>query len=129
MRCWGAGVTEAALPDAGRRGRLDIADRVIERIAEHATTSVVGVVQTGSTIDKFVGRRLPRVTSNVRGDQARVGVEIAVVWPRSLSEVARAVQTTVQRQVTSLSGLKVVAVDVSVIRVEQPQTAPTRRVE
>ncbi|MEP6526849.1 MAG: Asp23/Gls24 family envelope stress response protein [Nocardioidaceae bacterium] len=122
-------MTESTALDPGQRGNLTIADRAINKLASHAASSVVGVVESGSTLDKLVGRRLPRTASDVRGQLTRVGVEIAVEWPLPLSEVAKNVQSAVAQAVSSLSGLTVVAVDVSVSRVEKASNTPARRVE
>ncbi len=122
-------MTDIPLPEAGQRGRLEIADRVIDRIAGHAAMSVPGVVETGSTIGKIVGRRLPRVSSRVHGSGANVSMDIAVAWPHSLGTVAREVRKTVGSQLTSLAGMSTLVVDVYVAKVEPPTVAPIRRVE
>jgi uncharacterized alkaline shock family protein YloU len=122
-------VSESTVLDPGLRGSLTIADRAINKLASHAASSVVGVVDSGSTLDKMVGRRLPRTASDIHGQLTRVGVEIAVEWPLPLSEVAKSVQSSVAHAVSSLSGLTVVAVDVSVSRVEKASKTPARRVE
>ena len=115
--------------DPGRRGSLSIADKVIDKLAEQATVAVDGVVPTGSGLEKFVGRQLPKVSSSVRGDQARVNVDIAVRWPMPLADVAADVRSAVAGVVTSLAGLDVTAVDVSVSRIEQTVATPMRRVQ
>ncbi len=115
--------------DAGQRGSLTVADRVIDKLAEQAATQVPGVVSSGSSLDMLVGRRLPRVSSDVRGGQTRVDVEIAVQWPMALGDVATSVRSAVTDAVTAYAGLTVVAVDVTVARVEQTVGADTRRVE
>lgn len=106
-----------------------MADRVIDKLATHAATLVDGVVPAGSTLDKLAGRRLPRATSQVRGRQARVEVQIAVAWPNTLAKTAGEVRTIVGRELARLSGLDVVAVDVTVDRVERPTRTTGRRVE
>lgn len=122
-------MTELDHSDPGQRGTLTISDRAIEKVATQAASSVDGVAPSGSTLDKMMGRRLPKVSSHVRGDQARVEVEVAVVWPLSLSDVATEVRSTVGRAVSGFSGLTVTAVDVTVARVERATKSPARRVE
>lgn len=111
------------------RGTLTVADRVIDKLAAHAATFVEGVVPAGSTLDRLAGRQLPRATSQVRGRQARVGVQIAVAWPQPLADTAGEVRTTVTQELTRLSGPTVVAVDVTVDRVELPNSLTGRRAE
>lgn len=129
MPCWDADVVDHSPGDEGTRGGLTVADRVIDKIASHAASSVEGVVDSGSTLDKVVGRRLPRATSEVRGQHARVHVEVAVQWPLALSEIAAQVRSTVSRAVTDLAGLHVPAVDVTVARVDRATPTVTRRAE
>lgn len=106
-------MTEGA-NDPGTRGSLTIADRVVDTIAGRAALGVAGVVATGSGLEKMIGRRLPKVTSTTRGAQTRIGVDVAVLWPRSAPETAGQVRTAVSRAVTDLAGLRVQAVDVTV---------------
>lgn len=127
--CWGVGVDDPGLVEPGDRGSLTVADRVIDKLAAHAASFVDGVVPAGSVLDRLAGRQLPRATSQVRGRQARVGVQIAVVWPKALAETAGEVRQTVARELTRLSGLSIVAVDVTVDRVELPSIETGRRIE
>ncbi len=127
---WVAGVTDQnAGSDPGTRGDLTIADRVVDKIAGRAALGTVGVVASGSGLEKVVGRRLPKVTANTQGSQTRVAVDIAVAWPRSAAEVAQHVRSAVTDAVTEFAGLRVVAVDVSVTRLEPARSGNRRRVE
>jgi uncharacterized alkaline shock family protein YloU len=119
---------DARTTDPGTRGKLTIADRVVDKIAGRAALDVDGVVVSGSGLDKVVGRRLPKVTTRTRGAQTRVGVDIAVEWPRSAAEVAAQVRSAVSEAVTGYAGLKVLAVDVSVVRLESAHSQSRRRV-
>ncbi len=122
-------VTDVAVQDPSSRGDLDIAEKAIDRIAGHAASQVAGVVSSSATLDKIPGRRLPRVSSTVRGSQASIQVEIAVAWPLPLSAVAGEVRSVVSDTVARLAGLTVVSVDVSVNRTERASKAHSRRVE
>lgn len=113
---------------AAERGGLRVADRAIQRIATHAAEQVAGVTRTGSGLDRVVGRKLPRADSTVAGDQVRVSVDVAVEWPHAAGEVARGVRAGVAGSVGGLTGLHVLAVDVTVARFVQPAQAATRRV-
>lgn len=119
-------MTESNAPsDPGTRGDLTIADRVVDKIAARAAVDVRGVVPSGSGLDKVVGRRLPRVSTNTQGTQTRIRVDISTVWPRSAAQVCGEVRSAVTEAVSELAGLRVVAVDVSVARIET--TRPARR--
>lgn len=129
MPSWDADVTELLVSDPATRGELTIADRVVDKIAVRATLGVPGVLTSGSGLDKVVGRRLPKVTTNTRGAQTRVAVDIAVTWPRSAAETAGAVRAAVDRAVTALAGLHVLAVDVTVVKLAVGRSPDHRRVE
>lgn len=115
--------------DAGRRGALEIADRVVQRIAAHTARGVAGVVSSGSGLDQVLGHRYPKADATVAGDRARVDVEIAVAWPHPLGEVSAQVRDTVARRVQELVGLRVDAVDVRAATVVHEKSAPSRRVQ
>lgn len=117
----------ADLPAPEERGTLTIADKVVERIAALAAGEVGHTVATGSGWTRVVTKRLPHATARVAGDHARVGVQIAVAWPASLSEVTAGVRDHVRQQVGTLTAIDVDAVDVTVADVVHPETA-TRRV-
>ena len=140
MRWWDVDVTEPAAGSttgtdagvgtpAGERGSLQIADNAVARIAGHTAALVDGVVPTGSGLDKLVGRRLPKASSDVHGNRVRVSVDIAVEWPRSVAEVARTVRSDVHQALSHLAGMRVLGVDVSVSRIERKSTTSTRRVQ
>lgn len=114
--------------DPGCRGGLDIADKVIDKIAARTASTVSGVVRTGSGLDRLVGRALPHASSAVIGDRVRISVDIAVGWPLDLAEVSRTVRDAVHRDVTDLAGMHVLGVDVSVSRVEHQHATTQRRV-
>ena len=122
-------LTGAQSADTGERGRLDISAKAIERIATHAAQSVPGVVASGSGLDRIVGRGLPRANSTVAGDTVRLSLDIGLTWPVAAGEVARAVRAEVTRQVGSMTGLSVAAVDVSVAKFAAWSPASTGRVQ
>ena len=129
----GGVVTDVGSPSAAadmeQRGRLHVADRVIERIATHAAVQIDGVTRTGSGLDKVVGLDLPRADSTVAGDQVRLSIDIAIGWPHGAGEVARSVRHEVTRQVGNLTGLNVAAVHVNVARFASSEGSTARRVE
>lgn len=130
---WDADVTELAQHrsalEPSDRGTLTVADKVIDKIAAHAASLVMGVVPAGSALDKVTGRTLPRASSQVRGRQARVIVRVAVAWPQPLATIATRVRSTVAHELSRLSSLDVVGVDVTVDRIELQDDAFRWRVE
>ncbi len=121
-------MTELLVTDPGQRGRLSIADRVIERIAAQAAVGVDGVVETTSALGKVVGRQLPKISSDVQGNDVRLSVDVAVTWPKPLRDVVRQVRDDVIRDVEAIAGKHVRSVDVTVAKMERPPQAPVRRV-
>jgi uncharacterized alkaline shock family protein YloU len=124
-----SGVSAEPLPEPADRGRLTIADRVVERVAVYAAAEVDGVARVGSTLEHAVGRRYPKADAQVAGQRVRVSVEIAVEWPAALSQVTGSVRRTVRDRVESLVGLEVDAVDVTAAKVVQLDPRTRRRVQ
>ncbi|MDQ3105208.1 MAG: Asp23/Gls24 family envelope stress response protein [Actinomycetota bacterium] len=116
-------------PEAGRRGRLDIAGRAIERIATHAAQTVTGVTASGSGLERMVGRGLPRASSTVAGDTVRLSLDISLTWPVAAGEVTRQVRSEVAAQVGYITGLSVAAVDVTIAKFEPHAASTARRVQ
>ncbi len=112
--------------DPASRGRLTIADRVVERVATRAAGEVGQVVSTGSGLDNVLGHRYPRADATVAGDRARIQVQVAVAWPAPLAQVCASVRDHVRTRVGDLVGVQVDAVDVTAAKVV-PAPAPERR--
>lgn len=100
----------------------------MQRIASIAAGEIEAVSRSRSGWAGRVGRELPRGTATVAGGSARISVDVAAVWPTPLSGLSAQVRDHVTHQVTTLTGLDIVAVDVTVADVVHPQTA-RRRVE
>ena len=132
--CWVAAVVTdtGSVPrpvDPKDRGRLVVADRVVERISVIAAGEVPGVVSTGSALDSALGHRYPRAEADVAGQRANVHLRLAVAWPTPLATTAQGVRDRVRAQVNHLAAIEVDAVDVTIAQVvhEEPQTE--RRVQ
>lgn len=110
------------------RGRLEIAEQVVERVAAIAACEVPGVRRVGSGLEGVVGRRYPKVRAQVAGGHVRVRVDVAVGWPAPLARTAAAVRTRVRERLSALVGLTVDVVDVTVATVAVP-TRDDRRVQ
>ncbi|MCC9308262.1 alkaline shock response membrane anchor protein AmaP [Kitasatospora sp. RB6PN24] len=96
--------TGAGTPPA-RRGRLRIADRVLQRIAERAAQEALGPDPVG-------GR--PRVSVTVVGRGARVWIRLDLPFPGDLAAWVEAVRARVAERVGRMAGIEVREVDVTV---------------
>lgn len=107
-----SGTTPAVKPP-DERGSLTIADKVVERIASIAAREIEQVTDSRAGWTGMY-RNLPRATAKVAGGRARIGVEVAAAWPSSLPAVSAQVRDRVSGQIESLTGVSVVAVDVTI---------------
>jgi uncharacterized alkaline shock family protein YloU len=124
-----SGGSAGGLPDPAERGRLDVADRVVERVAGIAACEVSGVRSVGSGLEGVVGRQYPKVRAQVAGGHARVQLDIAVDWPVPLASTAAQVRDHVRDRLTTLVGLAVDAVDVTVATIAPAAASEHRRVQ
>jgi uncharacterized alkaline shock family protein YloU len=108
------------------RGRTTIADQVVERIAAMAAAEVESVVDTRGGLTRLLLGHLPRASATVAGSTSRIQVEVAASWPTPLGTLAAQVRDHVSERVTTLSGLVVTAVDVSVADVVHTQSRQRR---
>jgi uncharacterized alkaline shock family protein YloU len=113
------GPADSAVPadDAATRGRLEIADRVIERIAAQAAAEVdratgaprrVLGVSVGSPTDR------PDVSAQVDGHVAIVDVVMSVAWPAPVTMVTEQVRARIVQQLADLAGVRATQVDIRV---------------
>ena len=103
--------------DPEQRGTLQVADRVIEKIAAHAATEVTHVTGSprrglGLAVGSDAGT--PHVSASVHGDVATVHIDLAVTWPAPVTEVTRAVRRAVVERLTTLAGITTAQVDIEV---------------
>ena len=124
--------SERSATDPGERGRLSIADRVVERVAGHAVTLVPHAVAAPRRIlGVAVGQARPddeaHVHVTVHGAVAWIDVAMAVAWPHPVHEAAQAARRQVQRDVEHITGIRVERVDIEVTSLDVP-TAAARRV-
>lgn len=106
------------------RGRTTIADKVVERIAAKAAGEIEAVADTRGGLTRLLRGRLPRASAVVAGSASRIQVEVAASWPTPMSSLATKVRDHVSERVTTLAGVEVMAVDVSiadVVHVESRQ--------
>jgi uncharacterized alkaline shock family protein YloU len=114
---------------AATRGRLEIADRVIERIAAQAAAEVdraTGAprrmlgVSVGSQADR------PDVSARVDGPIAIVDVVMSVAWPAPVAEVTEQVRARIVQQLADLAGVRAAQVDVRVTALVSEQSSEQR---
>ncbi|MFP5019326.1 Asp23/Gls24 family envelope stress response protein [Pseudonocardia phyllosphaerae] len=93
-----------------RRGRVDVADRVVEKIAGAALGEVDGVDRSGRT----------KVDADVVGSSVRLSAQVPLVYPSPVAATCdRARAHTVER-VHALTGLEVTRCDIVVSALNDP---------
>lgn len=115
----------AALRPPETRGRTEIVDRVLERIAARAVTEVD---QAGGAARRLLGVPLgrdtehtaPRATAHVDGQLATLQVSMSVVYPAPIRQVTRRVRDQIITRVSELTGLEVRQVDIEIARLIRP---------
>lgn len=135
-----SGAPVSQRPDPGKprarvKGRIDIADEVIEKVTAAAAYEVEGVADLGGNVQnalEFMRQRIgigrkkedqARVNADVDGGEAEIDVAITIKYGYSIVDVARNVQVNVAHQSHIMLGLKVVAVNVTVDDIELPEDA------
>jgi uncharacterized alkaline shock family protein YloU len=118
------------------KGRIDVADEVVEKVAALAAIEVDGVADLGGDVERAIESVRERIgIGNRRGDQGvkakitgrevAVDVTIMIEYGHVVMEVARAVKNNVANQTNRMLGLSVVEVNVTVDDVKMPE-APRR---
>lgn len=123
-----AAPAESSYDEPAGRGRLTIADKVVQKVATLAAREVDDVVSNSAALPHLLGgRQTPKADAVVAGGHARIGLDITIAWPRSAPEVSGRVRDHVLRRVSELIGITVDAVDVTVTEVVRT-APPSRRV-
>ena len=113
------------------KGRIDIEDEVVEKVAGLAATEVDGVADLGGDVARAVESVRERIgIGHKRGDQGvkaqingrEVSIEVTIVieYGHVVMDVARQVKTNVAIQTNRMLGLRVVEVNVVVDDVRMP---------
>ncbi|HEY3672797.1 MAG TPA: Asp23/Gls24 family envelope stress response protein [Acidimicrobiia bacterium] len=108
-------------------GRIDIADKVVAKIAAQAA---VEIPDAGAAAPRILGRAVsgvgalgirrtdlqstPKTSAEVDGSSVRVELTISVRWPHSVPDVCAAVRRNVIERVTQLAGLQITEVRLDV---------------
>ena len=114
-----------AAPDSP--GRVDIADRVVAKIAALAAGEVEG---TGGVPRRILGRAIgqatqdkdPYVSARIDGSLAYVTASIAVRYPSSITQVSDRVCAHIRQRIQELCGLSVARIELEV-----PALLPSER--
>jgi uncharacterized alkaline shock family protein YloU len=113
------------------KGRIKVADEVVEKVAALATLEVTGVAELGGETAHTVepvreragigARRGPRgVSAHVQDRTAAVDVSIVAEYGHVVMDVANEVKTNVARTISRMLGMRVVEVNVDVEDVRLP---------
>ena len=114
------------------KGRIDIEDEVVEKVAGLAATEVEGVADLGGDVARAVESVRERigighrrgdqgVKAEIRGREVSIEVTIVIEYGHVVMDVARHVKTNVAIQTNRMLGLRVVEVNVIVDDVRMPQ--------
>ena len=112
-------------------GNIRIADDVVKTIAAKAATDVEGVYKlAGGVVDevsKMLGKKRPTNGVKVEVGEVECSIEVYLVikYGYKIPEVAEAVQKAVLDEVSNLSGLKVVEVNVYIQNVRMEEVEET----
>ena len=112
-------------------GNISIADDVVKTIAAKATADVEGVYKlAGGVVDevsRILGKKRPTNGVKVEVGEVECNIEIYIVvkYGYKIPEVAEEVQKNVLEEVSRLSGLKVVEVNVYVQNVKMEEIEQT----
>lgn len=108
------------LPEPGERGRLTIAEKVVERVAGHAVTQVDGVSAAprrvlGVTVGEARADTEAAVTAQVDGSVGTVRATVAIAWPHPVRVVADRLRTVIRDDVALMTDVRIAQVDLDVV--------------
>jgi uncharacterized alkaline shock family protein YloU len=114
-------------PGGSELGTISISSTVVQKLAARA---VVEVPDAGAAAPRVMGRSvtgahmlggrqtsltsLPKAAAEVDGSTAVLALSVSVRWPASIPGVSRAVREHVRDRISTLTGLKVTEVSISV---------------
>ncbi|TDD51508.1 Asp23/Gls24 family envelope stress response protein [Kribbella antibiotica] len=107
----------SAIAFGGDRGRLEIAQRAVERIVEITARRHPAVSRQSAVLR----RGLPKARAVVAGQRVRVSLETAITWPHPLAETAADLREAITSAVEDLTGLGVDRADVTITTVDASQ--------
>ncbi|MBB5139157.1 putative alkaline shock family protein YloU [Thermocatellispora tengchongensis] len=113
------------------KGRIKVADEVVEKVAALAALEVTGVADMGGDLERALESVRDRIglgerrgnqgaRAQISDRQVAVDVTIVVEYGHVVMEVANEVKTNVARTVSRMLGLRVIEVNVTVDDVRLP---------
>ncbi|MCD2186901.1 Asp23/Gls24 family envelope stress response protein [Actinomycetospora soli] len=111
--------------DAGDRGELTIADKVVEKLVVAAAAEVEGI-DTQSRSGTL--GRAARATVTRTGEQVEATLQTAVRYPHGLAATADAARDRIRTRLDEYTGLRVARIDVTVSVLTGAAPRPTGRV-
>ncbi|RJL34004.1 Asp23/Gls24 family envelope stress response protein [Bailinhaonella thermotolerans] len=117
------------------KGRIEVKDEVVEKIAALAALEVEGVAGLGGEPERLPGppqdkiaprRGLPGARARIADRQVSVNVVIAIEYGHVVMDVAKEVKANVARAVNRMLALRVVEVNVTVDDVRMPKSRGRR---
>jgi uncharacterized alkaline shock family protein YloU len=125
------GSASSGLGDPADRGRLTVADRVVERVAGYAVTLVEGAsAAPRRMLGVAVGGARPdqeaSVDARVDGSTATVDASVAIGWPASVRAVTAQLRQRVREDVERMTGVRVAHIDIDVVSLRVPSAQPRR---
>ena len=118
----------AADVEPAERGRTTIADRVVAKVAAQAATEVDHAAGLRRSLaGRAHGAPRVRASADVDGHVASLKLDLAVDYPSPVRQVTRAVRQQVTERVTTLCGMQVDHVDITVAALRRAPV-DTRRV-
>ncbi len=113
------------------KGRIKVADEVVEKVAALAALEIPGVADLGGDLERAfesvrdrIGVGTKRATQGVQAriqdQQVSVDVTIVIVYGHVVMDVATEVKVNVARSVSRMLGMRVVEVNVTVDDVRLP---------
>ena len=113
--------SEAGLPEPESRGTLRIHDRVVEKVAGHAVTTIPDAAAAPRRVlGMNVGAARPddeaaKVTATVYGDSVTVAATVAVSWPSPIRQVVAQLGQRIRDDISLHTGLSVDRIDLDVV--------------
>ncbi len=126
-------------PEEDVEGRVDVADRVVSKIAAQAAVELDHV---GAAAPRVLGRSLnglssrhtdldtvPKCDATVDGQHAFLSMTVSIRWPQSVPDTCQQLRDHVSARVLELTGLSVSEIDVTVDSLVTEPLRQTARVQ
>lgn len=122
---------EPQISVAGLKGKITVADEVVEKVTALAARQVPGVADLGGDLARIfetarntIGLGSKRASQGVRAEiqdgMVAIDITIVIVYGHVVMEVAAEVQSSVATSVSQMLGMEVVEVNVTVDDVRLP---------